>query len=287
MYQDLLPDKLERLWKKVAEGLLSAEEFHDIEHRLLREYREEWTKALLIEGFYDLRDSTIHEISSYTGNGDLNETRRLCEDALASIKGEWHAKVGTVERGPVEKFYDQSEAMLYELMWWHTLVDDPSPLAYLVALKLAVMNDCESYLDFGCGVGSGGILFAGNRIAVTLADISSNMLKFSSWRLAQRGISAQYIDLKTGQLPESRFDFITAMDVFEHLVDPVATVRQLSGALKKGGFLFGRFHAEKDEDRPHHIVFDFEPTLRELKTLGFEKVWQDKWLWGHEVFQKT
>ena len=77
------------------------------------------------------------------------------------------------------------------------------------------------------------------------------------------------------------------MDVFEHLVDPVKTVNELSEALRPGGFLFGRFHAEIDEDRPQHIVQDFGPVFARLSDLGFVQVWQDEWLWGHQVFQKT
>ena len=101
------------------------------------------------------------------------------------------------------------------------------------------------------------------------------------------GLCARQIDLKKEDLPDCEFDFITAMDVFEHLVDPVGAVRQLWKALKKGGYLFGRFHAEIDEDRPHHIILDFEPTFRELENLGFARVWRDRWLWGHEIFKKT
>ena len=52
------------------------------------------------------------------------------------------------------------------------------------------------------------------------------------------------------------------MDVFEHLVDPVTTVDQLSDALTPGGLLFARIAAEADVDRPQHIVRDFEPNLR-------------------------
>jgi hypothetical protein len=80
---------------------------------------------------------------------------------------------------------------------------------------------------------------------------------------------------------------ITAMDVFEHLPDPVKAVDQLAIALKAGGFLFGRFAAEHDEDRPQHIVFDFDPVLDRLTSWGFRQVWRDEWLWGHQAFQKA
>lgn len=286
MQGELLPDTLKRLWKSVEDKQLSSLEFQQKQDSLLNEYRSLWEKSLLLDGCSDLRQSTLFEIGSYLGKHDMNEVETLCSQALSDIRGEWHEKVANIDEKSVEMFYDKSQGMLYELMWWHTLIDDLSPLAYVVALKFAQQHGCESYLDFGSGVGSGGILFARNGMSATLADISSTALNFSSWRFAKRSLAGRHIDLKTEKLPEDAFDFITAMDVFEHLVEPTKTVRDLSAALKKGGYLFGRFHAESDPDRPHHIILDFGPTLRELESRGFAKVWQDEWLWGHQVYRK-
>jgi hypothetical protein len=77
------------------------------------------------------------------------------------------------------------------------------------------------------------------------------------------------------------------MDVFEHLSDPIGAVENLWKALKNQGFLYARIDAEPDEDRPQHIVRDFGPTFERMWELGFVEVWRDKWLWGHQVFQKT
>jgi hypothetical protein len=76
------------------------------------------------------------------------------------------------------------------------------------------------------------------------------------------------------------------MDVFEHLSDPVEAAEKLWNALKPGGFLYGRISAEPDEDRPQHIVHDFEPTFERMRALGFVEVWRDDWVWGHQVFRK-
>jgi hypothetical protein len=65
------------------------------------------------------------------------------------------------------------------------------------------------------------------------------------------------------------------MDVFEHLVDPLQTVEEIWSALKPGGFLFGRFASDSDDDdHPQHIVHDFTPTMRRMQTLGFVEVWR-------------
>jgi len=94
-------------------------------------------------------------------------------------------------------------------------------------------------------------------------------------------------DLKACALPRQAFDVVSAMDVFEHLVDPVRAVDQLWEALQPGGFLYVRLGDQPDENRPQHIVQDFEPTFERMRVLGFVEVWRDEWLWGHQVFQKS
>lgn len=76
------------------------------------------------------------------------------------------------------------------------------------------------------------------------------------------------------------------MDVWEHLTDPVETASRFARATKPGGFLFGRFAAEPDENHPQRIVYHFEPTFRRLTEEGVVDVWRDEWLWGHQAFQK-
>ena len=234
-----------------------------------------------------MRQSLLTELGLYTRCSDLAEIERLCTQAVAMLKQEWQATVTSDEPQSIERFYDESRTTMYELMWWHSLRDDASPLAYVTALHFAQQRGCRRYLDFGAGVGSGGILFARHGFDVTLADISSTLLQFTSWRLGRRRLPAAYVDLKTSPLTPHAVDFVTAMDVFEHLVDPVSTVEQLSEALTPGGLLFARLAAEPDVDRPQHIVQDFEPTFERLRSLGFTEVWRDAWLWGHRAFQKA
>src|SRR2546428_3860327 len=100
-------------------------------------------------------------------------------------------------------------------MWWHTWSANASPLSYVAALHFARSQGGRRYLDFGAGMGSGSILFARHGFDVTLADISSTLLRFSAWRLDLRRLPATYVDLKTAELPAGAFDLVTAMDVFE------------------------------------------------------------------------
>jgi Methyltransferase domain len=282
---DLLPDRLQMAWQDVEARHLTPGEFEQRQAQWLREYRVIWEDALLLDGQSDLTESLLAEIALFTGDG-LAEIERRCRRAVTTVASEWIAEVDLDSRESVERFYNHSESHIYDLMWWHTLHDDNSPLGYVTALDFALQNRCNRSLDFGSGVGSGAILFARHGFEIALADISSTLLRFSAWRLVQRDLPARLFDLKTSKLQRNAFDIITAMDVFEHLADPVGTVDELHKALKSGGYLFGRFHAEADEDHPQHIVCDFAPTFTRLHELGFVEVWQDAWLWGHQVFQK-
>jgi len=285
--QKLLSDQLKELWQAVELKQLTVEEFYSRQAHLLTEYRHTWERALLLGQGKDLRQSLVAELALFLGRPDVDETRMRCQAGAAAVGAEWREKVDPNDRQSIERFYEHSEAYLYDLMWWHTLSEDNSPLAYVQALHFARQHGRRRYLDFGSGVGSGGLLFGRHGFVVTLADISSTLLRFSQWRFATRNLPARFIDLKSCKLPSRAFDVVTAMDVFEHLCDPVAAVEELWQALTPGGFLIGRFHGESDECRPQHIVQDFGPTLQRMQALGSVEVWRDEWLWGQQVFQKT
>jgi 2-polyprenyl-3-methyl-5-hydroxy-6-metoxy-1,4-benzoquinol methylase len=284
--EKLLPEHLKDFWQQVERHEHSTEDYTGEYERALTEYRQIWQRALILPQHDNLRESLVSELGRYTQCSDLAEVRVRCEQAVVNLKREWENKVLSENRQSIEQFYDETPAMIYELMWWHALGDDLSPLAYVLALRFAQRHGCQSYLDFGAGVGAGGLLFASHGIPTTLADISSSLLRFSAWRLGLRKLPTQCLDLKHCQLPDESFDFITAMDVFEHLTHPMETVEKLWNALKQRGFLYVRISADPDEDRPQHIVNDFEPTFERMRDLGFVKVWHDDWLWGHQVFQK-
>ncbi|MGH6817118.1 MAG: class I SAM-dependent methyltransferase [Hyphomicrobiaceae bacterium] len=281
-----LATQLRELWSRVDAKEITGDVAMAQQERLLDCYRQVWAQALLIKGETDLTHSTLQELAIRRGTDDLRSVRRRCEDSVKSLKRAWDDDVPTVDALHVERFYDRTELFIDELMWWHTLNDDQTPLAYVTALQFATAHRLSKVLDFGSGVGSGGLLFVQHGCDVTLGDISSLMLEFCAWRFQQRHLTARFIDLKTEQLPKQAFDFITAMDVFEHLTNPVDTVDILAEALKPGGYIFGRFASEIDPDRPMHLVQNFQPVFDRLNETGFAKVWRDDWLWGHQVFRK-
>jgi len=284
--QPLLPQRLKTLWSEAGTDDQNKMACYARQQEAIGEYAAAWSDALCLADESSLTHSLCRELGDLTDCPDLAEVERRCRNAMQQMKKDWQETVREGDDDSVVKYYDGSSHYAYELMWWHTLEEDNSPLAYVCALHLALQNGCTDALDFGAGVGAGALLFHHHRLNVTLADISSTLLDFSQRRLRARGVPATFIDLKTGSLPDGAYDFITAMDVFEHIAEPEKTVDALAAALRPGGILFGRFSAEQNEDRPSHIARDFTPTFQRLKELGFEECWRDEWLWGHQAFRK-
>ena len=287
LLDEALAPRLKALWAEVEAGRLTIEQGYARQQEWIGGYAEIWADGLLLPGENDLRRSILIELGNLESCDDLAEIESRCRSAMLKMKEEWNVGFREGDAEFVVNYYDKSTNYPYELMWWHTLAEDQSPLAYVAALNLALRNGFTDSLDFGAGVGSGGLLFFRHGFRIALADISSTLLDFSRRRLKARGIPATLIDLKTTELPSERYDFITAMDVFEHIAEPEKAVEPLATALRPGGILFGRFDVLPDENRPSHIARDFGPMFNRLNELGFEECWRDDWLWGHQGFRKV
>ena len=111
-------------------------------------------------GEHDLQRSIRVELGNLVGSDDLTEIERKCRSALHDMRDQWNAEVKKGDAIGTLNYYDKSAHYAYELMWWHSLVQDQAALAYVVALHLALQSGFKDSLDFGSGVGSGGLLFS-------------------------------------------------------------------------------------------------------------------------------
>jgi hypothetical protein len=129
--EKLLPEYLKDFWQTVVRHEHTAEDYTREYDRALAAYRQTWERALILPGHQDLQESLLAELGRYTQCADVGEVQRRCEQAVASLRHEWENKVEPADPRSIERFYDESQAMLHELMWWHTLGEDISPLAYV------------------------------------------------------------------------------------------------------------------------------------------------------------
>src|SRR5712691_11382700 len=124
----LLPDRLKELWGRVERKQLTVADGEYEQRRLLDEYRAIWTGALILEGQQDLRQSLLSELAAYLGWVDLAALESSCKDATRALSDDWRQTVDPADTRSIERFYDQGQGYLFELMWWHTLVPDHGPL---------------------------------------------------------------------------------------------------------------------------------------------------------------
>lgn len=230
---------------------------------------KKWSDALRLPGETDLEQSSLKELSEYFGLS-LDEARQTCESALSDSKREWE----TVPRESPQQvldFYDRTRSYIFEHVWWH-VQDHDNNAANIAALEYALKQNGRRYMDFGSGVGSNALLFARHGFEVTLADVSRTMLDFARWRFERRGLKANYIYLRETSLPTEQFDYITAVDVFEHLTNPAHELQKLGQALAVGGTLIFNYWVGQDPDRPMHILHSSDPIFRVLRRCGLRRL---------------
>jgi SAM-dependent methyltransferase len=74
-------------------------------------------------------------------------------------------------------------------------------------------------LDYGCGIGSDGLLLLEAGYDVGFADYANPSTDYLRWRLRKRGFDAPIYDLDTAP-PEPGWDAAYSFDVIEHVDDP-------------------------------------------------------------------
>ncbi len=136
----------------------------------------------------------------------------------------------------------------YGERWYHAFDDPVALLRAEHKAKLSWILDrmreeelkSGLILDVGCG---GGFLcndLARLGFSVIGIDTSPESLRIAKKHDATKSVSYIVADAYSLPFPENSFDIVTAMDVLEHVKDPVSVIREVSRVLRPDGFFF--FH---------------------------------------------
>lgn len=234
-----------------------------------------WTEALLLPGEKTLEESLLAELAQFF-HLTKGQVRARCLSATADLAREWQQRNPQTAQDMVD-FYLNIAPRIYpfELMWYHAIHDERTPLDALIAMVYALQLGYRKCLDFGCGIGSHGIVFKKNGFDVTLNDISRELLTFAEWRFHIRGLEATFVDSDT-KLTRDHFEIIIAFDVLEHLADPIGVLRLLTDSLVSGGILCITMPEVYEPDYPLHVSYYSDHVRREmqkLRLLRIDKVW--------------
>jgi SAM-dependent methyltransferase len=182
-------------------------------------------------------DRERRELREYLG--DEFELRRLQRHRL-EVEEEF------ARLGDAKQLYRSSRAYPYDLtVFAMSGTKDP----YLNTLTRAVAPPAR-VLDYGCGIGSDGMLLLEAGYEVEFADFASPSAEYLRWRLKRRGLSAPIHDLDAAP-PGGGFDVAFAFDVIEHVPDPIAFLGELESRarLVLVNFL-------EDDENPLHEELD-------------------------------
>jgi SAM-dependent methyltransferase len=113
-------------------------------------------------------------------------------------------------------------------------------------------------VDYGCGVAQTSISLAltlrekGAEPRLALADIPTTRLDFVAWLCARLGLSCRMLACtRNNPLPEfPPADVVVAVEIFEHLHDPLPALTRLDSSLCTGGFLITNVR-DHDEEFTH------------------------------------
>jgi O-antigen/teichoic acid export membrane protein/SAM-dependent methyltransferase len=123
--------------------------------------------------------------------------------------------------GDEERFYRTSRGYLYNLT---AFAMTGTKLPYLREL-VARVPPASRVLDYGCGIGSDGLLLLEQGYRVEFADFENPSTEFLRWRLRRRNLAAPIHDLDA-DVPGG-FDLAYAFDVIEHVPDPFAFLGEM------------------------------------------------------------
>lgn len=152
------------------------------------------------------------ELESYLGS-------RFELDRLWHYQEQLDAEFAQI--GDEQAFYRSSTGYLYNLT---AFAMTGTKLPYLRELTRRLAPGAR-LLDYGCGIGSDGLLLLEAGYRVEFADFANPSTEYLRWRLKARGIDAPIHDLAAG-VPDG-FDAAYAFDVIEHVDDPFAFLAEM------------------------------------------------------------
>jgi len=145
--------------------------------------------------------------------------------------------------GDEARLYRTSRAYLYNLTAF-AMTGTKTP--YLRELERHLPRGAR-ILDYGCGIGSDGLLLAEAGYLVDFADFDNPSTEYLRWRLKRRGIEAPVHDIDR-DVPGG-FDCAFAFDVVEHVDDPVRFLEEMES---RAELVMVNFLESETDDQPLH-----------------------------------
>lgn len=188
------------------------------------------------------RDRELAELREYLGAGydetHLQLWQQAVDDELARV-------------GDEATLYRTSEMYLYNLT---AFAMSATKLPYLEEL-VAHVPAGGRVLDYGCGIGSDGLMLLEAGYQVGFADFDNPSTRYLRWRLERRGLDAPIFDLDR-EAPPPGWAAAYSFDVIEHVEDPFAFLGELERLADLVVVNFLEPHPDEEPDVHHELPIE-------------------------------
>lgn len=162
----------------------------------------------------------------------LENFKDFCMSSTDSLSAEWNVRQPKSYKEITAYYRMKENWYIGDLAWWHTAVGGRKDWFYR---NTRVMMDwgVETAMDYGCGIGTDGLVAAAHGIRVTLVDFDTPATDFAKWRCGKWGLEGM-VEFLTfpedeGKARKGVYDFIFLIDVLEHTPDHHDILRELNG----------------------------------------------------------
>lgn len=174
-------------------------------------------------------------------------------DSSWAIADSWNEQ-NPVTDDEIANFYRNNDLYLYNLIIWHE-----SGQRYRLRKEFKRLKDqfsLKTAIDYGCGVGTDTLELLDLGFEVTDIDYSCPSIDFLKWRLKKRGLQTKFIDVDEAKaLPNA--DFFIAIDVLEHIPNPLKVVQSLIKTNNKIFAHISQFNNSDSAGQRHPLHFNF------------------------------
>lgn len=191
-------------------------------------------------------------------------------DSSWALAREWYARRRSQEQD-IADFYQRTSHYLYNLTVFYESGDRRDFKRYFQSLYNIGLR---TVIDYGCGVGNDSLDLVDIGFTVTSIDYDSPSLDFFRWRLGKRGISQEqcqvlYVEkIRSGTVDVPTAELFWAVDVLEHMLDPLEVFKYVTDATKAVCFFIDS-DSQAGGRHPFHFEFPRSTFNEQLSLMGF------------------
>jgi hypothetical protein len=246
---------------------------------------------------------------------DFDAYSEVGVDAAVLLEAEWQDMVvgpnpdafkwqdmsaaSQLDRDRIRDFYDHGFGLIFELMRGLGAppeLGEQEHRANIIDQYARHLNMSGPILDYGGGIGSQALFLASKGWSVGYVDLGETAA-FAAWRIEQEralptGYSANRIIVEpspeTALFPRGGWAAIAALDVVEHIPDPIGLLQAFDAALAPDGIMFLTRHSFREY--PAHLPetgFLMEKLDDVLAGMGYKIVIRPDPHFGIGAWQKT